>query len=434
MKKLLLISMLCAGSVWASASTRVQFVAGKPSHGVGEHEFHSGCDILAKAINESCEGYRADVHYDSWPDRGAIANCDVLVVYCDGDGKHVALGHEEDLLSLSNRGAGIVFLHYAVDGKPGLLNETLMKVIGGYYDDETSQNPLWTVKDPVLSDHPIARGVKPFELKDEWYYNLKFGDITPVMSATPPEEGASHVLAWTFGENAFGFTGGHYLSSWSNPEFRKLVLNAIVWAAGDAVPKDGVLSADPVTTKYKTILHAIAKNDPADVKAHILAGVDVNEKDQRGWVPLLHAAVRGKTDCATVLIANGAELNPQDTTRKTPLHYAADRGFLDLVTLLVESGANIGSEDDENWTPLHNAAEKDKVAVAEYLIEQGAVVDALSRRGGTALHEASASASPEMIRLLLDNGADKNIRAANGKTPLDYAIELGNEPAQALLK
>ncbi len=39
-----------------------------------------------------------------------------------------------------------------------------------------------------------------------------------------------------------------------------------------------------------------------------------------------------------------------------------------------------------------------------------------------------------MINLLLENGADKNIQATNGKTPLDYAIELGNKPAAAILK
>jgi ankyrin repeat protein len=39
-----------------------------------------------------------------------------------------------------------------------------------------------------------------------------------------------------------------------------------------------------------------------------------------------------------------------------------------------------------------------------------------------------------MIQLLLDHGADKTIKATNGKTPLDYAIELDNEPAEKLLK
>lgn len=432
--RLIVALCFCACSVFAAAPKSVLLVAGKPSHGQGEHEFHAGIDLLAKALNGSGLNLRATVRYDTWPKSGQLAGIDSLVVYCDGDGKHVVLGNEAELLALSNRGTGIVFLHYAVDGQPGLLNETLMKVIGGYYEEGQSQNPLWTMKDPTIIEHAITRGVKPFELKDEWYYNLKFGDVVPLLKALPPEEDRAHILAWTYGKNAFGFTGGHFHGSWGQADFRKLVLNAIVWSAGLEVPADGVESAAPVVLKHKSMLHAIAKGDAVDLRNHILLGAGVNEKDKRGWTPLLHAAVRGKADCAAVLVAKGAKLEPRDSTSKTPLHFAADRGFLEIVKLLVESGADFTLRDNEGWTPLHYAAEKDRVDVAAYLIAQGAEVDALSKRGGTPLHEASASASPEMIGLLLDNGADRNIEASNGKTPLDYAIELGNEPAVGLLK
>ena len=435
MKIRLIVALLVGvGCAFAQTPKTILLVAGKPSHGQGEHEFHAGGDVLVKALNESGLKLKANIQYDVWPESAELENIDALVVYCDGDDRHVALGHEAELLALSNRGMGLVFLHYAVDGEPGLLDETLMKVIGGYYEEGWSQNPLWTMKNPVMAEHPATRGVKPFELKDEWYYNLRFGDVVPLLQAVPPEEGKAHTLAWAFGKNAFGFTGGHFHSSWGQPDFRKLVLNAIVWAAGLAVPEGGVESADPVVLKYPSMLHAIAKGDPVDLGNHIVLGADVNEIDKRGWTPLLHAAVRGKTECAAVLIAQGANLNPRDSTEKTPLHYAADRGFAELVKLLVESGADFMARDNEGWTPLHYAAEKDRVDVAAYLIEQGAEVDARSTRGGTPLIEASASASPEMVKLLLKNGADKGIKATNGKTALDYAIELGNKPAEELLK
>lgn len=435
MKKIvLLMVMMCVGGVRASDSSEVLLVAGKASHGAGEHEYPAGCEVLARALNESGLNLKARVEYEKWPDRADLEACRVLVVYCDGNDAHLAKGHEDDLLALSNRGTGLVFLHYAVDGTEGLLDETLMKVIGAYYEDETSENPLWTVTDPVLAAHPILQGVTPVELSDEWYYNLKFGEITPVLSAVPPEGGAPEALAWTFGQHAFGFTGGHFHRNWSDESFRKLVLNAIVWASGHPVPADGVESAPPVVVQHKTILHAIAKGDPVDVENHLLLGADVNEKNKQGWTPLHFATVRGRTGCAEVLIAAGAELNPKTGTEKTPLHFAADRGYLEIVERLVEHGADRAAKDDEGWTPLHYAAEKDHVDLAAYLIRQGAAVDAISRRGGTPLHEASASAGPEMIRLLLDSGADQSIQAANGKTPLDYAVELGNEPAAALLK
>ena len=51
-------------------------------------------------------------------------------------------------------------------------------------------------------------------------------------------------MAWASvrpdGGRGFGFTGGHVHWNWGNPNFRKLVLNAIVWCARDSVPTGGV--------------------------------------------------------------------------------------------------------------------------------------------------------------------------------------------------
>ena len=57
-------------------------------------------------------------------------------------------------------------------------------------------------------------------------------------------------LAWAFvrGDGVgrgFGFTGGHFHSNWQNDDFRKLVLNAIVWSAKVDVPGNGVASQTP---------------------------------------------------------------------------------------------------------------------------------------------------------------------------------------------
>jgi hypothetical protein len=40
----------------------------------------------------------------------------------------------------------------------------------------------------------------------------------------------------------FGFTGGHVHWNWGNDNFRKLVLNAILWTAKAEVPSEGVPS------------------------------------------------------------------------------------------------------------------------------------------------------------------------------------------------
>jgi hypothetical protein len=44
------------------------------------------------------------------------------------------------------------------------------------------------------------------------------------------------------GARGFGFTGGHFHDNWSNDDYRKVVLNAIVWTAGVEVPSVGVVA------------------------------------------------------------------------------------------------------------------------------------------------------------------------------------------------
>jgi hypothetical protein len=51
-------------------------------------------------------------------------------------------------------------------------------------------------------------------------------------------------VAWCFerdnGGRGFGFTGGHDHWNWGQADFRKVVLNAIVWSAHGEVPQQGI--------------------------------------------------------------------------------------------------------------------------------------------------------------------------------------------------
>jgi hypothetical protein len=48
------------------------------------------------------------------------------------------------------------------------------------------------------------------------------------------------------GGRGIGFTGGHWHRNWAIDDFRRLVLNAILWTAKVEVPDSGVVS-QPVT-------------------------------------------------------------------------------------------------------------------------------------------------------------------------------------------
>ncbi|HVJ83512.1 MAG TPA: family 16 glycoside hydrolase [Planctomycetia bacterium] len=259
---------------------KIVLVAGRPSHAWGDHEHNAGCRLLAKALAESGLPVVPAVYHNGWPaDPTAFDNADAAVFYCDGGAGHFVMQHLDQWDKVMKRGVGLSCLHYGVEipkGKPG---DHFLDWIGGYFEAYWSVNPHWTADFKKLPDHPISSGVKPFKINDEWYYHMRFRPemkgVTPILSALPPEEtrdrawGQSHggnpavkarrgmeeVVAWAAerpdGGRGFGFTGGHRHFNWGDENFRKLVLNAIVWSAKGEVPSDGVPSKNPTQAELE---------------------------------------------------------------------------------------------------------------------------------------------------------------------------------------
>ncbi len=254
----------------ANAKRKVLFLAGDPSHGYGAHDHLAGCTLLAKSLNASNVPIEAQVNHYGWPeDAKAFDGVDCVVMYGDGGEGHMVGQHLAELDALAKKGVGVVCLHYAVEVPKGPMAENLLEWIGGYFEADWSVNPHWTAKFSKLPDHPITRGVLPFEINDEWYYHMRFRDgmrgVTPILTDLPtaetlvrpdgPHSGNRHVraaiarkepqhVAWAAeredGGRGFGFTGGHVHWNWADPNFRKLVLNAIAWSAKVEVPPEGV--------------------------------------------------------------------------------------------------------------------------------------------------------------------------------------------------
>jgi type 1 glutamine amidotransferase len=188
----------------------------------------------------------------------------------DGGSGHpiIQKDHQEVVQKLIDDGVGFVNLHYAVE-YPKSKSEHVFQWLGGYYETNFSTNPHWKADFKKLPDHPITRGVKPFEIQDEWYFNIRFApeskNVTPILVATPPDDkrgtadakmhpGREEVVAWAFerekGGRSFGFTGAHFHKNWGDENFRRLVVNAILWSAKVEVPKDGAkVQFDPEDLK-----------------------------------------------------------------------------------------------------------------------------------------------------------------------------------------
>lgn len=270
------VALLLTASLWAAEKKSVVMIAGRPSHGPGEHEHNAGVQLLAKGLKEGAANLvEVKVHLNAeWPAAEELSKADSILIYSDGGGGHPALQGDrlQQLGAQMKRGCGYVCLHYAVEVPKEKGGPEFREWLGGYFEPHWSVNPHWTANFKALPKHPISNGVKPFSTNDEWYYHMRFKEgmagVTPVLTDLPPEatlkrgdgphsgnpdvraavlerKEPQHV-AWAVerpdGGRGFGFTGGHFHKSWGNDEQRKLVLNAIVWSAKAEVPANGVES------------------------------------------------------------------------------------------------------------------------------------------------------------------------------------------------
>ncbi len=267
----------------ADGKQKLVLIAGKPSHPAGMHEFRAGTTVLEKCLRD-IPGLVVERHEMGWvKDEATFADADAVVIYADGGKGHPAVqeDHLETLRKLVERGVGFACMHYGVEVVPEQAGKEFQSWIGGHYENAFSCNPLWEPTFKEFPKHPITNGVKPFQIKDEWYFNMRFrpafGDGTqarndgetkfvPILVAVPSdatrdgpyvyppgpyqhiqaEKGQPEATMWAVerpdGGRGFGFTGGHFHSNWGNEEFRKTILNALLWLSKVEVPADGVAS------------------------------------------------------------------------------------------------------------------------------------------------------------------------------------------------
>lgn len=252
---------------------KLLLVAGKPSHPPLMHEFNAGVQLLHRCLSEGQDRVQAAFQLNGWPaDPTAFDNVDGVLFYMDGGGRHEVLQGDrlKEVEALAARGVGIGCAHYAVETPEGVAVKEFQHLIGGVYQKDFSVNPIWEPNYSWIPRHPVTRGVQPFQVKDEWYFNMRFADnmtgVLPILMAKPSDEtrdgpyvypkgpyahiqaakGRQEIMLWLVeradGGRGFGFTGGHFHLNWGDDNYRRLVLNTLVWMAGAEVPPGGVVS------------------------------------------------------------------------------------------------------------------------------------------------------------------------------------------------
>lgn len=247
-------------------------MAGTPSHGPGDHEFNAGVLLLANCLKD-VRGLETVVLRNGYPaDDAVLDTADGILCFADGGQNHPLVRGQRlaRIGRLMDRGVGLMCAHYGVEVLRDLGGPEFQRWIGGYYEHQFSVNPMWRPEFAEFPRHPIANGVRPFAVRDEWYFNMRFREdvrgVTPILTAKPSDEvrdgpyvyprgpyphiqaakGRTETMMWAVeradGGRGVGFTGGHHHRNWATDDFRKVVLNALVWLVKLEVPAEGVVS------------------------------------------------------------------------------------------------------------------------------------------------------------------------------------------------
>ncbi|NNJ26094.1 hypothetical protein LzC2_21730 [Planctomycetes bacterium LzC2] len=129
----------------------------------------------------------------------------------------------------------------------------------------------------------------------------------------------------------------------------------------------------------------------------------------------------------------------------SPLHWAAHRNDTEVCRRLIELGADVNDSAGDWWlTPLSWGADAGSGEAVELLLASGADVNQDAIVGTTALHAVAMGGSTQGKRdpdayektaeLLIRNGADVNRRTNEQRTPLDEAIDNGNDAVANVLR
>lgn len=287
----LLLALACASLSVAQAqqtasgdTKKLVIIAGKPSHPARMHEFNAGTQLLVQCLANT-PGLKVEYSLNGWPkDESTLDDADAIVFYMDGGPGHEVVKEDGRRLAivdkLAKKGVGLGFMHYGVEVVSDQAGKEFMQWIGGHYEAMFSCNPMWEPTFSQFPDHPITRGVHPFTINDEWYMNMRFAKnivgnepaqiddmkFTPILVAAPADDvragpyvhpkgpydhiiankGRAEAMMWAVeradGGRGYGFTGGHYHDNWGNDDFRKVVLNAMLWITKIDVPENGVAS------------------------------------------------------------------------------------------------------------------------------------------------------------------------------------------------
>jgi type 1 glutamine amidotransferase len=167
-----------------------------------------------------------------------LKNYDVLViVQIKAEGGNPPDYVKQGIADFLKGGGGLVVSHFAVANVQEWRDS--IDIYGAMWvSGKSTHDPYHEFRIDVADEaHPIVEGVKPFTTTDELYFNLLMRpDMHVVMTAN--QERFGHTIAepilmthYYYNARCVYFALGHDVKATQQPEYRKIVVQSIEWAA-----------------------------------------------------------------------------------------------------------------------------------------------------------------------------------------------------------
>ncbi len=255
---LILAVFITAGAFPAASAAEARRLLivgqGPDGHPPTTHEFMPGAKVLAELLKRFPEIRTTVVNADEpWSDGPKLIDAaDGIAMLVTQGAQWMQIEPERfaALKRLAARGGAIVALHWSVGAKDEKYIAGQLALLGATRGGPQRKYQVLPM-DLQRADpqHPILTGIGDFHALDEWYYALdQAPGIHPLLRAKI--DGKDETVAWSLeradGGRAFGFVGLHFHSNWQLPEYRRFVVQGVLWSLKQPVPAGGVnVDIDP---------------------------------------------------------------------------------------------------------------------------------------------------------------------------------------------
>ena len=201
-----------------------------------------------------------------------------------------------------------------------------------------------------------------------------------------------------------------------------------------------LVAADQMNFSEKQrFFDAVGNGSLEIIENMVLAGFDIDTRDDQGRTALLLATRLNKVEVARLLIEAGADVNAKDNIDDSPFLYAGAEGRLEILRMTLEHGADLSSVNRYGGTALIPAAHHGHVETVRELLNTEIDIDYVNFLGWTALLETvilgdGGSTYIEITRLLINAGADTSITDSNNVSPLAHAKSRGFDQIANLIQ